>query len=44
MRPDVIGLTVCKIIAVEDSRIEVESIDAFPGTPILDPKPYSRKG
>lgn len=40
VRPNLIALTLCKIVAIEGSRIEVESIDAFPGTPILDIKPY----
>lgn len=40
VRPNLIALTLCRIIGIEGSRIEVESIDAFPGTPILDIKPY----
>lgn len=39
-RPNLIALTLCRIVGMEGSRIEIESIDAFPGTPILDIKPY----
>ncbi len=40
MRPNLIGLTLCKIVSVKDNAIEVESIDAFEGTPVLDIKPF----
>ncbi len=39
-RPNLIGLYVCRMRAVKDDRIEVESIDAFNNTPIVDFKPY----
>ena len=31
-------MTRCKIISVEGNVIEIESIDAFPDTPVLDIK------
>jgi tRNA-Thr(GGU) m(6)t(6)A37 methyltransferase TsaA len=40
VRPNLIAMTLCKIVGIEGSRIEVEAIDAFRGTPILDIKPY----
>lgn len=40
VRPNLIALTLCRIVAIEGTRIEIESIDAFPGTPVLDIKPY----
>ena len=40
VRPNLIGLSVCKIRSVKDHRVLVENIDAFDGTPILDLKPY----
>ena len=40
VRPNLIGLSLCRIVAVEDGRVEVEGIDAYPGTPVLDLKPY----
>jgi tRNA (Thr-GGU) A37 N-methylase len=39
MRPNLIALSRCKIIAVKRNVIEVDSIDAFPDTPVLDIKP-----
>jgi tRNA-Thr(GGU) m(6)t(6)A37 methyltransferase TsaA len=40
MRPNLIALTLCKVIAVKDNVIEIEETDAFDGTPILDIKPF----
>jgi len=40
VRPNLIALTVCKIVSVEGSVVTVESIDAFAGTPVLDLKPF----
>jgi tRNA-Thr(GGU) m(6)t(6)A37 methyltransferase TsaA len=40
IRPNLIALTLCKIISVRDNVIEVEEIDAFDGTPVLDIKPF----
>ena len=39
-RPNLIGLTVCKIESIDDCIITVDDIDAFDGTPIIDLKPY----
>ena len=39
-RPNLIGLTLCKVLSVADGTIQVEKIDAFDGTPIVDIKPY----
>ena len=39
-RPNLIALTLCKIVAVKDNVIEIEKNDAFDGTPVLDIKPY----
>ena len=38
VRPNLIAMTRCKIISVKDNVIEIESIDAFPDTPVLDLK------
>ena len=40
VRPNLIGLTLCRIIAVNDNVVEIDGIDAFNGTPVLDLKPY----
>lgn len=41
-RPNRIGVTVCRLIKIEGTRIEVAGLDAIDGTPILDIKPYMR--
>lgn len=38
VRPNLIGMTRCKVIAVNENVIEIESIDAFADTPVLDIK------
>ncbi|HEX8239043.1 MAG TPA: SAM-dependent methyltransferase [Allosphingosinicella sp.] len=38
-RPGRIGVTVCRIVAVEGLVLEVEGLDAIDGTPVLDIKP-----
>jgi tRNA-Thr(GGU) m(6)t(6)A37 methyltransferase TsaA len=43
-RPNLIGFCVCRIKAVKDDRIEVDKIDAFDNTPIVDLKPYIPAG
>jgi tRNA-Thr(GGU) m(6)t(6)A37 methyltransferase TsaA len=40
LRPNLIGLTLCKIKSIRDHRIEIEDIDAFDGTPVIDIKCY----
>ncbi len=42
-RPNRIGITVCRIIAVEGLTIEVEGLDAIDGTPVIDIKPVMRE-
>ncbi len=39
-RPNPIGLTACKIVSVTDRSIEIEDIDAFDGSPVIDIKCY----
>ena len=41
VRPNLIALSLCKIVSVKDNVVEVEKIDAFEGTPVLDLKPYT---
>lgn len=38
-RPNRLGVSVCKLIAVDGLAVEVEGLDAIAGTPILDIKP-----
>ncbi len=41
-RPNRIGLSTCRIVAVEGLSVEVEGLDAIDGTPVLDLKPTMR--
>ena len=43
VRPNLIGLTVCKIRSVDGNSIRIEDIDAFDNTPVIDIKPYVPK-
>ena len=38
MRPNLIAITRCKILSVKDNIIEIDKIDAFDKTPIIDLK------
>lgn len=40
VRPNLIGLTSCRIISVKQNLLEVEGLDAHEGSPVLDLKPY----
>lgn len=42
-RPNRIGVTVCRLVSVQEMNIFVEGLDAIDGTPILDIKPYMRE-
>ncbi len=42
-RPNRIGVTVCRLLAVEGTSLRVEGLDAIDGTPVLDIKPYVRE-
>jgi tRNA-Thr(GGU) m(6)t(6)A37 methyltransferase TsaA len=39
-RPNPIGISLVKLIRIEDTSIVVENIDIVDGTPLLDIKPY----
>jgi len=39
-RPNPIGTTAVKLVAVQGNRITVRGLDAIDGTPVLDVKPY----
>ena len=40
VRPNLIAKTLCRIVSVTNNVVEVDDIDAFDDTPILDLKPY----
>ena len=39
-RPNPIGLSLCKVLAVEGNCLVVGGADLVDGTPVLDVKPY----
>lgn len=39
-RPNRIGVSCCRLLGVEGTRIRVEALDAIDGTPVLDIKPW----
>jgi len=39
-RPNRIGLSVVRLLAVEGSTLEIQDVDIVDGTPLLDIKPY----
>jgi tRNA-Thr(GGU) m(6)t(6)A37 methyltransferase TsaA len=40
VRPNLIALSLCKILSIRNGTITVDKIDALDGSPILDIKPY----
>lgn len=43
-RPCPIGMTAVRLLNREGTHLQVEGLDAFAGTPVLDIKPYLRRG
>ncbi len=39
-RPNLIGMTLCKVVSVKGNVVRIEGIDAFGDTPVLDIKPH----
>lgn len=42
-RPNQIGLTICRILKVDGTKIFLEGLDAVEGTPVLDIKPWVKE-
>ena len=42
-RPNRLGVTICRILAVEGTQVEVEGLDAIDGTPVIDIKPVMQE-
>ena len=42
-RPNRIGVTICRLLAVHGLAVVVEGLDAIDGTPVLDIKPYMQE-
>jgi tRNA-Thr(GGU) m(6)t(6)A37 methyltransferase TsaA len=40
VRPNRLGLSTCRLIAVDGLKLTVENLDAIDGTPVVDIKPY----
>lgn len=40
VRPNRIGVTVCRLLKIEGTKVTVKGLDAIAGTPVLDIKPY----
>ncbi len=40
VRPNLIALSLCKIISVKDGIVHIDNIDALNNSPVLDLKPY----
>ena len=40
-RPNPIGLSVLKLIKIEENKLYVDNVDILDGTPLLDIKPYA---
>ena len=38
VRPNLIAMTRCKVVSVKENVVEIDGIDAFPDTPVLDIK------
>ena len=39
-RPNRLGISVCELLEVRGTRLDVRGLDAVDGTPVLDLKPY----
>ena len=39
-RPNPIGLSLVKLVKIDDGKLTVRGLDCFDGTPVLDIKPY----
>lgn len=44
VRPNPIGITVVKLLERQENVLKVLGLDAYDGTPVLDIKPYLRRG
>jgi len=40
VRPNLIAMSVCRILSVKGATVEIDKIDAFAESPVLDLKPY----
>jgi tRNA-Thr(GGU) m(6)t(6)A37 methyltransferase TsaA len=40
VRPNLIALSVCKIVSIKDNIVRIDKIDALDNSPVIDIKPY----
>ena len=40
-RPNLVALSLCRVVAIKENIIEIGGIDAFDQTPVIDIKPYA---
>lgn len=40
VRPNLIAMSICKLLRIEHSVIEIDEIDALDGSPVIDIKPF----
>ena len=40
VRPNLIGISICKILSIKNTIIQIDTIDALDGSPVIDLKPY----
>lgn len=43
-RPNPLAMTAVRLLAHDGARLRVQGLDAYEGTPVLDIKPYLRRG
>jgi tRNA-Thr(GGU) m(6)t(6)A37 methyltransferase TsaA len=43
LRPNLIALSLCKVLSINGNTIEIDEIDAFDGTPVIDIKCFFPK-
>jgi len=43
VRPNLIALTLCRIVSVSENMIAIDGIDAHDGTPVIDIKSYNAR-
>jgi tRNA-Thr(GGU) m(6)t(6)A37 methyltransferase TsaA len=44
VRPNLLGIAACRVVSIQGPVIEVDKIDAFHGTPVIDIKPCLSPG
>jgi tRNA (adenine37-N6)-methyltransferase len=42
-RPNRVGVTICRLVSIDNLSLEVDGLDAIDGTPVLDIKPYMQE-